>query len=71
MRAGVSAVIRTCRECREDTAEPIPVGLKPMVSRGGRVLYLCPPCRADLGVVPLSQHPEGTLGQVLYEESTP
>ncbi|MGW6056811.1 hypothetical protein [Streptomyces sp. NPDC055189] len=71
MRAGVSAVIKTCRECREDTSEPIPVGLEPMVSCGGRVIYLCPPCLSDLGVVPLSQHPEGSLGRVLYAEPAP
>ncbi|MEV8314700.1 hypothetical protein AB0Q95_11055 [Streptomyces sp. NPDC059900] len=70
MRAGVSAVIKTCRECREDTAEPIAVGLESTISCGGRVIYLCPPCRLDLKVVPLSQHPEGSHGRVLYEEDT-
>ncbi|MEV8321427.1 hypothetical protein AB0Q95_45535 [Streptomyces sp. NPDC059900] len=64
-------MIRTCRECLQDTAEAIPVGLEPTISCGGRVIYLCPPCRSGLGVVPLSQHPAGSLGRLLFEEGSP
>lgn len=62
---------RTCRECDEDTEEPIAVALEHVASTGGRVVYLCPLCRFALGAVPLSDHPKGSLGYVLYEAGAP
>ncbi|WP_409062046.1 hypothetical protein [Streptomyces sp. SYP-A7185] len=61
---------KICRECDEPTIEPIPVGLEPTLSCGGRVIYLCPPCLLDLGIVPLSQQPKGSLGYVPIEVTT-
>lgn len=60
-----------CRECDEPTDEPIAVALEHTMSCGGRVVYLCPPCRLLLGLLPLEQHPEGSLGHALYEEPAP
>ncbi|WP_282796623.1 hypothetical protein [Streptomyces sp. CC224B] len=60
-------MIRICRECDEETGEPIAVALEHTASCGGRVIYLCPPCRFVLGVVPLAEHPEGSDGRVRFE----
>ncbi|MET8683335.1 hypothetical protein ABZV77_03895 [Streptomyces sp. NPDC004732] len=62
-------MIKTCRECGEDTDEPIPVALEHVASTAGRLVYLCPVCTADLGILPLSQHPEGTGGHLVYLDS--
>ncbi|MEU6674738.1 hypothetical protein [Streptomyces sp. NPDC046925] len=55
-----------CRECDRDTADPVAVALEHAASAGGRVVYLCPPCRRLLGIMPLSEHPEGSHGFVRY-----
>ncbi|TGB13292.1 hypothetical protein [Streptomyces sp. MZ04] len=62
---------KTCRECGEDTDEPIAVALEHVASTGGRVVYLCQLCRFVLGIVPLDQHPAGSDGRVRYEEEMP
>lgn len=67
---GRQAMIKVCRECDQDTDEPIPVALEHVASGGGRVVYLCPPCLSDLGIVPLYEHPAGTDGSVRYVEGT-
>ncbi|MER5254383.1 hypothetical protein [Streptomyces sp. NPDC002855] len=58
---------KTCRECNEDTDEPVPVALEHVASGAGRVVYLCPLCRYALGLVPLDQHPRDSYGFPLYE----
>lgn len=62
---------RTCRECGEDTDEPIAVALEHTNSLGGHVVYLCPLCRFVLELLPLDQHPAGSLGFPLSEASAP
>ncbi|GAA1925453.1 hypothetical protein GCM10009837_58490 [Streptomyces durmitorensis] len=62
---------KTCRECGEDTDEPVAVALEHVASLGGHVVYLCPVCRFALGLLPLDQHPEGSHGFPRYEVSAP
>lgn len=57
---------KTCRCCDQDTDEPVAVALEHTNSCGGRVVYLCPPCRALLGLLPLDQHPADSCGFPLY-----
>ncbi|MGB8939381.1 MAG: hypothetical protein WCD21_03935 [Streptomyces sp.] len=54
--------------CDEPTVEPIPVALEHVASAGGRVVHLC---RFTLGIMPLSEHPEGSGGRLRYEGGTP
>ncbi|MGW5735133.1 hypothetical protein [Streptomyces sp. NPDC055261] len=62
---------KTCRVCDMDTDEPTAVALEHTNSCGGRVVHLCPPCRAEQGLIPLDQHPEGSDGFPLHEVSAP
>ncbi|MGW6274871.1 hypothetical protein [Streptomyces sp. NPDC055060] len=54
-----------------DTDEPTAVALEHTNSCGGRVVHLCPPCRAEQGLIPLDQHPEGSDGFPLHEVDAP
>ncbi|WP_268257307.1 hypothetical protein [Streptomyces longispororuber] len=38
-------MIQICRECDQETCEPVPVALEHVANSGGRVLHLCLPCR--------------------------
>lgn len=60
-----------CRECGKPTDEPVAVALDHVASTGGHTIYVCPVCRYALGLVPLDQHPAGSLGFPRYEDCIP
>ncbi|NEB76647.1 hypothetical protein G3I40_15660 [Streptomyces sp. SID14478] len=60
-----------CRECGRETDEPVAVALEHVASLGGHVAHVCPVCRFALGLVPLDQHPAGSLGFPRYEPGIP
>lgn len=61
----------TCRECGKETDAPVAVALEHVASTGGHVVLLCPLCRFALGLIPLADHPAGSLGFPRYEDGVP